>query len=120
MCSWCPLMGLKQAEFLSRAAGTPLGLASCSDTTFEVLGSNGLCAQVRRCCSDIAVVSGSPPETWRVPGPQLGFTKRAHSGSLGWEEEVSVGSDLSLPTTPLQHRKEAALGPGPEEFGFRS
>lgn len=60
------------------------------------------------------------PETWRVPGPQLGLRKEHTVGSLGWEEEsLCWGSDLLAPN-PLQHRKEAALGPGPEKFGFRS
>lgn len=58
-----------------------------------------------------------PPETWRVPGPQLGLRKEHTVGSLGWEEEsLCWGSHLSLPPTPLQHRKEAALGPGPESL----
>ena len=73
VCSWCPVMGLKQAEFLSRQQVHP-GLGRLLGHHLRALGSYGLCAEVRRCCSVIAMVSDSPPSNLESAWSPAGFT----------------------------------------------
>ena len=71
VCSWCPVMGLKQAEFLSQP-GTPC-LASCSGTTLEPPVVMASVARSADAAQLLQWFPTHPPATWKVPGPQLGL-----------------------------------------------
>lgn len=101
VCSWCPVMGLKQAEFLSRQQ-VHSGLGWLLRHHLRALGNYGFCAEVRRCCSGIAIVSDSPPSNLESARSPAGFMRRVKSTQwvpLGGKKRVSVGG-VTFPCPP--------------------